>query len=174
VIRSVSSLWILSLLLGLFLVWQVDAQPRPPGPAGPSSGDGVSSRDFQLQICSHIARQGEDIYVATAAAALGEGQATANGGTIDVQGWWKIPVNQCVNIGHFPRPGIFAYAMAQNGQVFWSNPEPQLCVNLQAKFDYKFNPDVGRSCTGAETLKGFFAISIDANSISKKFTLNWN
>jgi hypothetical protein len=134
----------------------------------------VDPRLFQLQMCSRVARQGADIYVATAAATPRQGQAIADGGTIEVQGWWRIPVNQCVNLGSFPRPGIFAYAMALNGQVFWSNPEPQVCVNLRARFDYKFNPDAGRTCTGAEAAKGFFPISIASDSASKKFTLDWN
>jgi hypothetical protein len=161
--------------LGFSLLSQLYAQPRPPGPAAPEGPDAAghpNPRLFQLQMCSHAPRQRADIYVATAAAAPPPGQAVADGSVIEVQGWWRIPVNQCANLGSFPRPGIFAYAMALNGQVFWSNPEPQLCVNTSARFDYKFNPDIGRPCRGAEEAKGFFQVAIAPDSASKKFTLN--
>lgn len=144
-----------------------NAQPRPPGPAAPGEPSEETSHTFQLQMCTKGSRNVADVYLAIAAAASPDGQS------IEVQGWWKIPANGCVNLGEFQRPGIFAYAMARNGQVFWSNPEPQLCVNLNSKFSYTFNADASRQCASQEEAKGFFGISIDDKSKSKKFTLNW-
>jgi hypothetical protein len=156
-------------LLGVIFTSQVQSEPRPPGPGapgapvGPGDPGGGSTHVFQLQMCNKGSREAADIYVATA-------DATRDG-RIRVQGWWKLPANQCVNLGEFPRPGIFAYGMS--GSTIWSDPEPSLCVDLRAKFDYAFNPDAGRPCREGYEPKGFFMIQIDDESNTKTFTLNW-
>jgi hypothetical protein len=76
--RSLPSVLALACTSGLVLLCQLHAQPRPPGPGAPEAPDGtgrVNPRLFQLQMCSRVARQGADIYVATAAATPRQGQA---------------------------------------------------------------------------------------------------
>jgi uncharacterized protein DUF1036 len=165
---------VLALVATSILVWQVHAQPRPPGPTAPSPPGEQPSRDFELQMCSQTARQDGDIYVATAAAVPSGLRKILDGSLIEVQGWRKIAVSQCVNIGSFARPGIFAFASTQNGQTLWSDSEPQLCVNLNASFEYQFNADAGRACAPAETQRGFFKISAKAKQPSSKVTFKPN
>jgi Protein of unknown function (DUF1036) len=171
--RSLVSALAFAFVLGLPCMGEAQAQPRPPGPGapgapggpgGPGGGGGVS-KTFQLQICNKAAREVGDIYVALAS-------VTPDRQMFRVQGWWKIPANQCVNLGEFQRPGVFGYGMAQGGQFYWSDPEPSLCVNLNAAFDYTFDPDVARQCGDGEETKGFFQIRIDDKNKTKTFTLN--
>jgi hypothetical protein len=113
-------------------------------------------------LCHKAAKYG-DAYVAIAA-------LTPDKRQYRVQGWWKVPKGQCANVGQFQRPGVFAYAMA--GDAEWSDPDPALCVNLSAGFDYTFDPNVSRQCGNAEDVKGFFLVKIEDRYNSMTFNLN--
>src|SRR5947209_141807 len=143
--RSLLAVFVLVCASGLAVIDQLHAQTRPPGPGAPGGPSAPPAPPalpvtLQLQVFSNVTHaQGTHIFLVTAAAVPAAGQTVATGWTIEVTGWWKIPKNQCANVGEFQRPGIFAYAMANAGRTWWGNAEPQLCVNLQAAFDYKFD-----------------------------------
>jgi uncharacterized membrane protein len=122
------------------------------------------SPTFQLTMCHKAAANIGDAYVALAA-------LTPDKQKYRVQGWWKVPKGQCANLGQFQRPGLFFFAMANNGDVTWSDKEPALCVNANAAFDYTLDPNVGRNCGPAEDAVGFFLIKVDDKYNAITFTL---
>jgi uncharacterized membrane protein len=116
-------------------------------------------------MCHKAGANYGDAYVAIAA-------LTPDKRQFRVQGWWKVPKGQCVNLGQFQRPGVFAYANANSGDAEWSDPDPALCVNLSAAFDYTLDPNVARQCGNAEDVKGFFPIKVEDKYNSMTFNLN--
>jgi Protein of unknown function (DUF1036) len=116
-------------------------------------------------MCNKASRNVGDIYLAIAGATRrSDGQTL-----IRVEGWWKLPANQCVNLGEYQRPGVFVFAMG--GGLSWSDPEPTLCVNLKTAFEYVFNPDLDRPCADVEQRRGFFPVRIDGKNRTVTFNL---
>src|SRR5262245_57796326 len=94
-------------LLGLPFMEQALAQPRSPGPdaAGVAGALQGAVPTFALQVCNKGKSQVGTIYLVTAS-------LTPDRRSYRVRGWFQVPMNQCVNLGPFPRPGIFAYGNA--------------------------------------------------------------
>src|SRR5947209_19898396 len=101
-------LWVLWFACGVAMGSpdQAQAQPLPPGPGAPApsgpGGPGPGGHTFDLLMCNKASNEVGDIYVAVAGATRRSTGQTV----IRVNGWWKLPTTQCVNLGEFQRPGV--------------------------------------------------------------------
>jgi hypothetical protein len=136
--------------------------PAGPGPGGGSPGGGAASPTFVLNFCNK-SNDNPVIFIAVAGAA---------GQQFRAQGWAQVPQGQCVQIGTFARPAVWAYGRSPKGE-FWGDQKTgvDLCVNLNGGFDYTWDGSP-RQCGQDEFAAPFFKIDVPATAPAFNMTLN--
>jgi hypothetical protein len=87
------------------------------------------------------------------------------------QGWSQIKQGECHPVGSFQRPRVWFHAQSPNGISWNSNADVDLCVNLNAGFDYTW-AGTSRSCGAGETAVPFVKIEMPAKANRFTMTLN--
>lgn len=136
--------------------------PGGPGPGpGPGTLGGAPSPTFVLRMCNKT----NDVPVAFVATASVVGQQ------FRAQGWTQVPKGQCVPVGTFQRPTVWWHGRAPAGTTWGEKFDVDLCVNLNAGFDYTWGGS-GRTCGQGETSVPFMKLEIAPNVNAFDMNLN--